>query len=375
MTRGREDSAREDKLRNLAASAGRARGGRVDDARTQAPRARDSRSQAPRTQDSRSQASYSQAPRAEASQPRQRTGRVRAGGHVAAPQDRGRATRGNRSSLAEFARRNIGYIASVAVVVALVTGGIIGIRAFLPASPQGEDTPSPGYVSPYDWTKLDRSDGRYRYFVDGEAKSRLGVDVSENQQAIDWQAVAADGIEFAIIRVGYRGATEGGLYLDGRFYENLEGARDAGLACGVYFFSQANTAEEAAEEADFVLEQLNGTTLEYPVAFDSEVVNLKDAESPTASLSQDEMTAIANAFCTRIAEAGYKPLLYGNYIDLARYHLSDLHDVPIWWAEYGSPAPTAKLTMDIWQYSSGGKVAGISTVVDLDIDLRGVLAE
>lgn len=213
----------------------------------------------------------------------------------------------------------------------------------------------------------------FRYVRDGQVVSRLGVDVSENQQLIDWEAVAADGIEFAYIRLGYRGTSEGGLYLDAYFERNLEQARTAGIDCGVYFFSQATSPDEAREEARFVLEHLGGATLQYPVAFDSEEAAAGTGRSRTAGLSDAEMTAIAQAFFSEISAAGYGTMLYGNAQDLGRYDSNLLAASPVWWAEYGMPVPTARLDFTLWQYSNEGSVAGIPTKVDMDIDLSGAL--
>ena len=260
------------------------------------------------------------------------------------------------------------------MVVAIVAVGLVALRAFLPSSTQGDVDEETNYVSPYDWTKLDRTDGRYSNVVDGQVKSRLGIDVSESQQDIDWSAVASDGIEFAMVRLGYRGSTEGDLYLDAHYWDNLDGARKAGIDCGVYFFSQACTVDEAVEEADFVLQHLNGTSLEYPIAFDSEVVALGVGQSRTANLDNDTMTAIFQAFCNRVEAAGYRSMVYGNAYDLARYHYKDLKSESIWWAEYGSPTARAGIDISMWQYSNGGAVAGISTAVDMNIDLSNVLS-
>lgn len=275
----------------------------------------------------------------------------------------------------EFLRRNAGYIVSVAFVVLLVAVGFFGARALLPNQAIETDLPEETaemeeQVGAYDWTNLDRTDGRYRYLVNGEVKSRLGIDVSESQHEIDWQAVADDGIEFALIRLGYRGATAGELYVDEQYWANIEGASAVGIDYGVYFFSQANTVEEAVDEAEFVIENLGGMDLAYPVAFDSEVVNLKGETSPTADLTTDEMTAIANAFCSRVEEAGYDALLYGNQHDLSRYHTDTLTANSIWWAEHNTPVPGTLMDFRIWQYSNSGSVAGISTNVDMNIDLR-----
>lgn len=278
-------------------------------------------------------------------------------------------------NLGEFVKQNAIYIVAVAAVAVAVAIGIIALGAAGPtASDLNEATEEePAYVSPFDWTKLDRDDGHYRYIVDGEVKSRLGVDVSENQHEIDWNAVAGDGIEFAMIRVGYRGATAGDLYLDEQYWTNMDGARNAGLDVGAYFFSQASTPEEAVEEADFVLEYLDGTPLQYPVAFDSEEAVLDLKKSRTTGLSNDEMTAIAEAFCERIESAGYSSAIYGNAADLSRYRYDNLEQNTIWWAEYGTPVPAAKIDFAYWQYSNSGQVDGIPTAVDMNLDLTHVL--
>ena len=202
----------------------------------------------------------------------------------------------------EFFKRNATYILSVVAVAILVVLMIFFIRACAPQEEQIDDQGS-SYTSPYDWTKLDHSNNRFAYVVNGQVKSRIGIDVSESQLDIDWQAVADDDIDFAMIRLGYRGATEGDLYLDNYYWDNLEGARDAGIDCGIYFFSQATNEQEAIEEAEFVLDNLGGVSLEYPIAFDSEVVPSLGI-TRTANLSKAEMTAIADAFCSFFNNVG-----------------------------------------------------------------------
>lgn len=272
------------------------------------------------------------------------------------------------------AKRGIGPVLLVLLVVAMVVAAIFAVRSCSqePESPVEPD-PASTYVSPYDWNNLVRENGRWSYVVNGQVKSRLGIDVSENQHEIDWDQVADDGIDFAMIRVGYRGTTQGDLYLDAYYWDNLDGARSAGIDCGLYFFSQAISAEEAIEEADFVLTYLNGTPLEYPIAFDSEEVAVGIGTARTAGLSRDEMTAIAEAFCKRIEEAGYTAMVYGNSRDLSRYRRAEMEQRLLWWAEYGSPVPLARIDIAMWQYSNEGSVAGISTNVDMNMDLRGAL--
>lgn len=282
---------------------------------------------------------------------------------------------GQRQTLVQFMRQNSTYILSVVAVVALAVIMVVLVRTFLLQMPGAETDVATDaeYESPYNWELLDRDGDQYAYVEDGQAKSRLGIDVSENQGEIDWGAVAADGVEFAMIRLGYRGATEGDLYLDARFQENLEGAKAAGIDCGIYFFSQANSEKEAKAEADFVVKNLGGTALEYPVAFDSEEVAMGLDQARTSGLDDDAMTAITNAFCKRVEKAGYRSIVYGNQIDLARLKHEQLDGRAIWWAEYDAEEPTATMDIAMWQYSNAGTVAGISTEVDMDIDLSPAL--
>ena len=262
----------------------------------------------------------------------------------------------------------------LAVVAALVLWLVVS-RISSCSQTQGavEDTPSasvPAMNGTYDWQNLGRSNGRFTYSVDGEVVSKFGIDVSENNGEIDWPAVAADGVEFAFIRVGYRGNEEGGIHLDVCFNEYLTEARAAGIPCGIYFYSQAITPEEAREEARFAIKQLNGSELEYPIAFDSETHPELDMRND--NIPRGEMTKIAQAFCEEVKAAGYEPLIYGSSNDLVRYVRDDLKMYPIWYAEYGT-IPTIDTGFTIWQCSHEGTVAGISTAVDTNIDLSAAV--
>ena len=264
--------------------------------------------------------------------------------------------------------------------VALILIGYFGMRLILGGDTTStastadetmdaaEEVYSTSYTSPYTWTNLDRTNGRYVYSIDGEVLSNLGVDVSENQGLIDWSAVAADGIEFAIVRLGYRGTASGTIALDSYFEQNIDGAAAAGISCGVYFFSQATTVEEAREEADYVVQNLAGRSLEYPVVFDLEADAAGTGTSRTAGMDKETLTACAQAFCTRIQQAGYTAMLYGNGSNLSRFSLKSL-DYGIWFAEYGSPIPSIQRDFTMWQYASDGEVAGIDAAVDMNIDL------
>ena len=230
------------------------------------------------------------------------------------------------------------------------------------------------YRNYYTWTNiLTDSHGRYVYKTSATTVlSRIGIDVSQHQADIDWAAVAEDGIEFAIIRAGYRTSDRGTILKDERFEQNYAGASNNGLDVGVYFFSQATTEDEAREEADFVLSLLGDRKIDYPIVFDLEPAS--DGSDRVAGMGIEELTAVARAFCDRIQEAGHEAMIYGNRTDLARYNLTELVDYSLWYAEYDKH-PTMDLRFVMWQYSRTGSVAGIEGNVDLDIDLSAALAD
>lgn len=217
----------------------------------------------------------------------------------------------------------------------------------------------------YDTACLGR-DGEYITYESGEHTAMRGIDVSFYQGEIDWQAVADDGVGFAVIRAGYRGSTEGKLNTDERFEENLTGAVSAGLRVGVYFFSQAITEEEAREEARYVLELLDGRPLDLPVFFDWEHVS-SDEGARTDTLGGAALTDCCLAFCGEIMNAGYEAGVY-YYRSLAYrvYELDRLEGLVKWMACAGS-TPDYYYDFDIWQYSFTGTVAGIEADTDLNL--------
>ena len=224
-------------------------------------------------------------------------------------------------------------------------------------------------LNPYDRSGFSFDErGRTVYEKDGR-RAKTGIDVSIYQGDIDWQAVAADGIDFAILRLGYRGYTEGGLFLDQNFERNLQGALDAGLDVGVYFFSQAVTTQEAEAEASYVINALEGYEISYPVAFDWEPI-APGSGARTDGLDNQALTQCAAAFCEKIKEAGLSPAVYFNQsLGYLRYDLRELADYDLWLAEYDSK-PDFYYHFDLWQYTHIGRVAGIEGDVDLDLDLR-----
>lgn len=226
-------------------------------------------------------------------------------------------------------------------------------------------TPVARYESPYNWDNLSQQEGRYVYTKDRVKQSRSGIDVSEFQGIIDWTAVAYDSVEFAFIRVGNRGATEGDLYTDEHYWSNITGAQAVGVKTGVYFFSQAITEAEAVEEAEFVLAHLKGIKLDYPVVFDHEPVT--EVEGRANKLSGEQISACAKAFCDVIERAGYDTMIYGNKQDIAKIDPSVLQAHEVWFAEYDAKKPTGQFDFTIWQYANNGNVSGISTPVDMNI--------
>lgn len=217
-------------------------------------------------------------------------------------------------------------------------------------------------VNVYDPESFYDADGFRRYR--GEEPAAVGIDVSAHQQEIDWQRVKAAGVEFAMIRVGYRGYTRGDLELDSYFIRNIEGALDAGIEVGVYFFSQAINTQEALDEAEFVLNWIEGYDLTYPVVFDWEDI---EAEARTDNMDMITLTGCAYAFCEAVEKAGYRAGVYFNQrFGYQELNLLSLQDYVFWLAEY-NPTPSFTYHFDIWQYSAEGTVDGIETPVDLNL--------
>lgn len=217
-------------------------------------------------------------------------------------------------------------------------------------------------VNVYDPESFYDADGFRRYR--GEEPAAVGIDVSAHQQEIDWQRVKAAGVEFAMIRVGYRGYTRGDLELDSYFIRNMEGALDAGIEVGVYFFSQAINTQEALDEAEFVLNWIEGYDLTYPVVFDWEDI---EAEARTDNMDMITLTGCAYAFCEAVEKAGYSAGVYFNQrFGYQELNLLSLQDYVFWLAEY-NPTPSFTYHFDIWQYSAEGTVDGIETPVDLNL--------
>lgn len=208
---------------------------------------------------------------------------------------------------------------------------------------------------------------KYKFGPDGalsQGISVTGIDVSKYQPSIDWKTVKASGIEFAIIRVGYRGSSTGVLVEDPYFKQHIRGATQAGLKVGVYFFTQAITKAEAVEEASMALALTEGYKLEYPIFIDTERVS---GNARANNLSKSNRTEIVEAFCKTIQNAGRKAGVYASkswYND--QLNVSKLDKYCIWVAQYNTTC-TYNGRYSIWQYTETGKVPGIPGKVDLNI--------
>ena len=225
-----------------------------------------------------------------------------------------------------------------------------------------------------DNSRIVRPEEGHRYYTDesGNEITSFGIDVSDHQGAIDWKTVADFGVKYAFVRAGYRGYTSGSIQPDDNFQSNIKGAIDAGLDVGVYFYTQAITAEEAKEEAEYVINQIKDYKITGPIVFDSELVEAEEGGRAN-NLSRADRTAVARAFFDTVIAAGYKPMLYANTNWLLfRLDLDELADVPIWYAYYGDE-PALPYKFAIWQYSSTGNLPGVeSDETDLNIMFEDV---
>ncbi len=207
------------------------------------------------------------------------------------------------------------------------------------------------------------TDGAIATTVNG---STFGIDVSRHNGTIDWKAVKASGVDYVIIRCGYRGSLTGALIEDQSFRTNIKGATAAGLKVGVYVFSQAINEVEAVKEASLAVSLVKGYNLTYPIFIDTE-----SSGGRADKIDRATRTAVVNAFCQTVASAGYKPGIYASKTWFEdKLNMGAIGNYKIWLAQY-STAPTYKGRYDMWQYSSKGTISGISTKVDLNYSYLG----
>ncbi len=202
------------------------------------------------------------------------------------------------------------------------------------------------------------------HYMGSEYTALRGIDASDYQGHIDWQKVKASGMDFVILRCAWRGYGQAGtLHVDDSFYTYVQGARDAGLEVGVYIFSQAVTPEEAAEEADHVLEIIEGLEISLPVFWDWERIHNGDT-ARTDAVDKSELTDMAKAFCDTIREGGHTPGIYFNrQLGYYAYRWAELPNIVRWVADYND-YPDFYYFCNFWQYTDSGTVEGIDAPVD-----------
>ncbi len=208
------------------------------------------------------------------------------------------------------------------------------------------------------------SDGAIATTVNG---SKFGIDVSRHNGDINWNAVKASGVDYVIIRCGYRGSATGALIQDQNFTKNIQGATAAGLKVGIYVFSQAVNEVEAVKEASLAVACAKGYNLTYPIFIDTE-----SSGGRADRIDKATRTAVVNAFCQTVANSGYKAGIYASKTWFEdRLNMSAIPGgYRIWLAQYAA-APTYKGKYDMWQYSSKGKISGINGNVDLNLSYMG----
>lgn len=235
-----------------------------------------------------------------------------------------------------------------------VTGGSGGTGNVPSASSASENAKGADQTNPNAWKKVN---GVYQ-MPDGSAIQNVlarGIDVSRWQGEINWSQVAADDVSFVMLGTRSKGA------VDPYFHRNIQQASAAGVKVGVYIYSLAVTVEMAEAEADFVLDLIHDYPVSYPVAFDME-------DSTQGNLSKEELAAIANAFCKKISDSGYYPIVYANENWLKNKLDMSLMDYPVWVARYSARPSYQNPVM--WQATSTGSVKGINGNVDIDFQFK-----
>ena len=230
-----------------------------------------------------------------------------------------------------------------------------------PTQPEATVKPSDLPLNPFTAEDFTYKDG---YLTCLTQDAALGIDVSVWQDAIDWQQVKAAGVEFAMLRIGYRGSDQGGLYEDEFLRANYAGAKAAGIKVGGYFFSQAVSVREAEEEAEFVLDIIGDWHMDMPVVYDWEYI---DSQARTADMDARTLTDCTKAFCEAVKKAGFSPMVYFNRDQAEELLiLPELNAYPFWLALYDASMDYPH-RVDMWQYTSQGSVPGIQGDVDINL--------
>ncbi len=223
----------------------------------------------------------------------------------------------------------------------------------------------------YDYTKMEEKAGLKRYMENGKKISYVGTDISKQNGDVNFGSLKAAGVDYVMIRLGGRGYGTGQLSLDENFKKNMDGAVEAGLDIGVSFYSQAISQEEAVQEVNFVIQNLEPyrAHVKYPIAFDMEFV--ANDEARIEALSKEDKTSIAASFLEGIKAAGYVPMIYGDKewlikeIDLAKLQSYDV------WLTQEQDLPDYPYQYTMWQYSTEGVLNGVAGDANLNICFVG----
>lgn len=219
----------------------------------------------------------------------------------------------------------------------------------------------------YDFSNLLSSNGKMRYFEDGRCVSSFGVDISKDNDYVDFVKLQKAGCDFVMLRAGARGYETGLLSIDDYFKDNLKRATDAGLDVGVYFLSQAVSEAEAIEEANYIADNLGDYSLSYPIAFVMQYAH--NDKSRIDSLSKNAKSMIARAFLNTVKDRGFKAMLFGDkawlikHVDLSKL----INDYDIWYSETGVDLPDYPYKFTMWQYDKKGTIDGVSGYVNFNI--------
>lgn len=223
----------------------------------------------------------------------------------------------------------------------------------------------------YDFTKLEDKAGLKRYMENGKKISYVGVDISKQDGDVNFTSVKAAGVDYVMIRLGGRGYSTGQIALDENFKKNIEGAVEAGLDIGIYFYSQAISQEEAVQEANFVIQNLEPykANVKYPIALDMEFVANDTAR--IEGLSKEDKTNIATSFLESVKTVGYVPMIYGDKEWLIKeIDLTKLQGYDIWLAQE-EDLPDYPYQYTMWQYSTDGVLNGVTGEANLNICFVG----
>ncbi|MBQ2920887.1 MAG: glycoside hydrolase family 25 protein [Oscillospiraceae bacterium] len=255
-------------------------------------------------------------------------------------------------------RRAAGCFSLIVLVVVLLGGYVILRVLGGPGSPNWTSALTANPYTPADFATVNG------YVTCTAGPTRLGLDVSEYQEEIDWEQVRAAGFDFVFIRIGYRGYSVGEIFADERARDNLAGAKAAGFDVGVYFYAQAVSPEEALEEARWCLDFLEAEALQLPIVYDWEWVS---HDARTGSIDRATLTECVKTFCDTIDSAGYQSMVYFNsHVSRDLMDLEQLAGYPFWLAQYREQLDYP-YQVDVWQYTETGSVPGIKGNVDIDL--------